>query len=294
MKCRQFCPQMHSTLPLVPDGLYAPEIAEHSLEKIKRHNYYAALFACSMAGKWQHRVYIGLYAGAGRAVIKGSGHLVETSAVAVIRQDCPFTKYIFVDDDPRCISALGERIAAISSRRDVELIESSVNSAIDRVEAAMPKFGSGHGEGLLALCFVDPFRVDLDFAVIRRLSRFKIDFLVMLPFGYDLRRNLRRYLDDNADDRVAALIDHRNWRRAWRAQGKADRHFVRFALENFNLAMERLGFRQRDIDDTVSVKVTGMGVYLYSLALYTRHELGEQFWRTTIAGTAPPQLSLGL
>jgi len=30
-----------------------------------------------------------------------------------------------------------------------------------------------------------------------------------------------------------------------------------------------------------------MGVYLYSLALYTRHELGEQFWKITIAGTEP-------
>jgi hypothetical protein len=35
------------------------------------------------------------------------------------------------------------------------------------------------------------------------------------------------------------------------------------------------------------VKVTGMGVYLYSLALYSRHPLGEQFWKTTLAGTHP-------
>lgn len=37
---------------------------------------------------------------------------------------------------------------------------------------------------------------------------------------------------------------------------------------------------------TISIKVTRMGVYLYSLALYTKHPLGEKFWKTTIAGTA--------
>jgi hypothetical protein len=68
---------------------------------------------------------------------------------------------------------------------------------------------------------------------------------------------------------------------------------VRFILGKFDQAMERLGFRRRQMEDTVSVKVTGMGVYLYSLALYTRHELGERFWKTTIAGTEP-QYGLGI
>jgi hypothetical protein len=83
------------------------------------------------------------------------------------------------------------------------------------------------------------------------------------------------------------------WRNEWRRRNESDRHFVRFAIEKFDAAMERLGFRRREMKDTVTVHVTGMGVYLYSLALYTRHELGEQFWRTTVKSTQR-QMDLGI
>ena len=113
-----------------------------------------------------------------------------------------------------------------------------------------------------------------------------MDFLITLPLGFDLRRNLRRYLENEEDERVARLIDDPHWRAEWRDRQQADRYFVGFALEKFNEAMERLGYRRREMKDTVPIKVTGMCVYLYSLALYTKHPLGEKFWKTTIAGTA--------
>lgn len=268
------------------DGHYLPEIGAHSLEKLRRHNYYAGIFSKAMAEKWTHRVYIGLYSGAGRARLRSTGEIVETSAMSVLRQEVPFTKYIFVDSDPRCIEALGQRISALERDRDVTLIQRPVNDAVPDIFDAMPRFDPAVGEKMLSLCFVDPFRLDLDFDVIRRLNRYRMDFLVMLPLGFDLRRNIRRYLEDEEDERVARLIDDPQWRAEWRARQEADRYFVRFALEKFDDAMERLGYRRREMKDTVSIKVTGMGVYLYSLALYTKHPLAEKFWKTTIAGTA--------
>ncbi|MDB4950565.1 MAG: Three-Cys-motif partner protein [Gemmatimonadetes bacterium] len=275
------------------DGHYRPEIKAHSLEKIRRHNFYSALFSKSMRKKWANRVYIGLYAGAGRALIQPGSELVETSAVSVFRQEVPFTKYIFVDSDRRCIDALRARIDAIPAAFDVTLIHKEVNCAVPDIVRAMPRFSPATGEGMISLCFVDPFRVDLNFEVIRQLSRYTMDFLVMLPLGYDLRRNLRHYLTADVDNRVAALIDSPNWREEWRKSREPDRHFVRFILKKFDKKMETLGYRQRKWEDTVTVKVTGMGVYLYSLAFYSKHELGEQFWKTTIAGTEP-QYDLGL
>jgi three-Cys-motif partner protein len=276
---------------LSDDGLHLPTIKRHSLEKIRRHNYYAALFAKAMKHKWPQRAYIGLYSGAGRARLADTGEIVETSALAVIRQEVPFTKYIFVDSDNECLTALEARVRAIDPGVDATFIPQEVDASVEEVIAAMPRYGRTEG-GLLSLCFVDPFRVDLDFRVIKELSRFRIDFLVMLPLGFDVRRNLRRYLDD-PEDKLGALIDSADWREEWRARGEPDRAFVRFVLMKFDQAMQRLGFRECDISRTVPVKVSGMGVYLYSLALYSRNELGEKFWKTTIAGTSP-QLGLDL
>lgn len=167
------------------DGLYLPEIRAHSLEKIRRHNYYADIFSRAMAGKFRHLPYIGLYSGAGRARLKESGEIVETSALTVLRQPVPFTRYIFVDSNPRCIDALRTRIQALGKDFDVTLIQRPVNESVPEILSALPSQEQARKEGLLGLCFMDPFRIDLDFDVIRQLGRFWLDFLVMLPLGFD-------------------------------------------------------------------------------------------------------------
>jgi three-Cys-motif partner protein len=274
------------------DGCYLPEINRHSLEKIRRHNYYAAIFCKAMRRRWPQLAYVGLYSGPGKARLAGTGQVVETSALSVLRQEVPFTKYIFVDADERCIDALRIRANELGRDLDVTYICANVNDSVDAVCAAMPRFSKEHG--LLSLCFVDPFRVDLDFDVIRELgSRYMMDFLVMLPLGYDVRRNITRYLGDQDADRLARLIDNPRWREAWRTSGKSQREFVRFVLEQFDAAMQRLGYLERELEDTVHVKVTGMGVFLYALALYSKHPLGTTFWKTTVRA-ADPQYGLGL
>lgn len=275
--------------PLEPDGLYTPEIKRHSLEKIRRHNFYAAIFSKGMRKKWPQRAYIGLYSGPGRAIV--DGEIVETSAMAVIRQEVPFTKYIFVDSDQRCIDSLMARIAAVGEDRDVTPICRNVNEAVDEVVGALPPFSKDRG--LLSLCFVDPFRADLDFEVLRRLGQFRMDFLIMLPLGFDIRRNLARYLRDEEADRIARLIDLPDWREAWRASKRPDREFIRFLLEKFDEAMARVGYKAREMKDTVNIRVTGMAVFLYALALYSKHDRGIEFWKTTLKGT-DPQLDLGV
>ncbi len=277
---------------LEDDGFYLPTIKRHSLEKIKRHNYYAQIFSKAMHRKWPQRAYVGLYSGAGRAKLADTGEIVETSAMSVFTQEVPFTKYIFVDEDTRCIEALAARIGVLHSKFDVKFINGKVNDSVDAVFDAMPSYNS-KDRGLLSLCFVDPFGANLDFEVIRKLSNFQMDFLVLLPLGHDLRRNFLHYLRDEEDERVGRLIGAPDWRTEWRASGENDKKFIRFILSKFDEAMVGLGFRNREMKDTVSIKIVGMGVYLYSLALYSRNEAGEKFWKTTIVGT-DPQLGLGL
>src|SRR4051794_6347810 len=119
-----------------PDGLYTPTIKQHSLEKIRLHNRYAAIFASAMRSKWQQVAYVGLYAGAGHAHVSGTSEIVETSALAVLRQPTRFTDYIFVDQDPACIDALTRRAAAFGSDVRVKMICDDVNQSADKVRLA--------------------------------------------------------------------------------------------------------------------------------------------------------------
>lgn len=273
--------------PLVvePDGLYTPDIKRHSLEKIRLHNRYAQTFAAAMYRKWPQMAYLGLYAGAGHAHVAGTTETVETSALAVLRQQPRFTDYIYVDNDPRCVSALTTRTAPLVGNARLTIIPGDVNESADAIVRAMPTFGPDHG--LLSFCFIDPFDLQLRFDTIRALSRFRIDFLVLLMLGVDARRNFRLYLDDPASSRIGDLIDCPDWRNEY----QPGQNVIHFLLSKFDQAMQRLGYPSAS-DQAHPIRVTGMGVLQYVLAFYSRNPLGARFWRDARAGITP-QLNLG-
>jgi three-Cys-motif partner protein len=274
------------------DGFYTPRIKQHSVEKIRIHNYYLALFTTSMKARWPQRAYLGLYSGPGRARIESTGEIIETTAMSAFRPRFPFTKYIFVDNAPRCIEALEARIAALPDRHDVTVINADVAGAVPQIIQAMPAFRPGHG--LLSFCFIDPFSAALDFQVIKSLgSRYKMDFLIILMLGRDVRTNFRHYFDDPTDTRIASLIDDLNWREEWRERGLRRRDLVRYLLEKFNNAMTRLGYKAALPGDAHPIRVMGKNVFLYSLVFYSKNDLGRQFWEATRKG-ADPQIRLDL
>lgn len=267
---------------LPDDGLYLPEIKAHTLEKIRLHNAYAERFTASMWRKWPQLAYIGLYSGAGRARVSKSNEIVETTAVGVFRLQHSFTKYIFVDKDPRCIEALRERITRVPGQFDVSLLEGDTAMVVHLVRQALPVFGPGHG--LLSFCFVDPFAADLKFETIQALSGYRMDFLILLMVGRDLRTNLARYRDDLASTRVADLIDCPDWRTEWR--NSRDRNIVRFVLATFDAAMVRLGYLSAAEHLRRQITAAGTGVLQYVLVFYSKNELGQRFWKDILTSAA--------
>ena len=263
---------------------YTPIVKQHSLEKIRLHNYYASIFTTSMKQQWPQLAYLGLVSGAGRATVEETNEIVETTAISAVRRADPCTKYIFIDNDKRCIRALQTRIDTLQTEPDVTLIPEDVNAALPKIIAAMPTVRPG--QGLLSFCFVDPFSAEFDFKIIRTLgSKFRMDFLILLMLGRDIRTNFKRYYEDPNDTRIAALIDDPDWRAKWAREERPQRYLIRFLLESFDAAMTTLGYHTARPADAHSVRISGKGVFLYSLVFYSKHKLGRQFWKTTRSGT---------
>ncbi len=271
---------------LPSDGLFLHGIKPHSLDKIIRHNYYARIFATSMKRRWPQRAYLGLYSGPGRARIETTGEIVETSALGALRLPDPFTHYIFVDKDPKSTSALLRRAAVSGCEADVKVLTGDVNDLVPEIKKALPRFS--REKGLISFCFVDPFAADLQFDTIRKLAAFKVDFLILLMLGRDVRTNFQRYYEDESNSRIADLIDCPDWRAEYRRSGEK---IVRFLLRKFDEAMVGLGYQSSRDDLTHQVKIAGKNVFLYSLVCYSRDSLGRSFWRETLNRT-DPQLGL--
>lgn len=268
-------------LIVAPDGLYTPDIKAHSLEKIRLHNRYAAVFATAMRPRWKQLAYVGLYAGAGHARVAGTMDVVETSALSVLRQQVPFTDYIYVDRDPACVEALRVRSALLKGSAKVTILNADVNESAAAVRSALPRFSKENG--LLSFCFVDPFDLQLQFDTIRSLSDLRMDFLVLLMLGVDARRNIDQYRRMEAPDRIGKLIDCPDWRTKY----PSNRKIVPNLLGEFDQAMQRVNYLSASDDDAHWIKIPGMGVMLYVLAFYSKSQLGKKFWRATRTSLNP-------
>ncbi|MGH7483873.1 MAG: three-Cys-motif partner protein TcmP [Longimicrobiales bacterium] len=267
---------------LSDDGLFQHAIKAHSLDKITRHDFYASVFSTAMKKKWPQRAYIGLYSGPGRARIEATGEIVETTAMGAVRVPDPFTHYIFVDDDERSTKALENRIGNAATGADVTVLTGDANEMVPDIKKALPDFS--RRRGLISFCFVDPYAANVRFQTLRDLAEYKIDFLILLMLGRDARTNLKRYLEDENETRIADLVDCPTWRQEFRSSGES---IVRFLLRKFDQAMTGLGYLACQDDLVHQVKIAGKNVFLYSLVLYSRSELGQQFWRETLTRTNP-------
>lgn len=89
----------YKTVDVVPDGLLYNEVGAWTEEKHRLVAYYAAEFSGAMKGKFQKRVYIELYAGAGYSRIRDTDRIIPGSPINALTLKEPFDKYIFCEEN---------------------------------------------------------------------------------------------------------------------------------------------------------------------------------------------------
>jgi three-Cys-motif partner protein len=239
-----------------------------------------------MKEKWDERVYVDLFSGAGLARIKDSPKFVLSSPLLALTVNDPFDSYIFCDQNPICIEALKLRANRIAPDAKAHYITGDANSVIGEVISQMPPFSADHR--VLAFCFVDPFSLsNLKFETIRALSTRFVDFLVHLP-AMDPRRNVDIYAGNS--DIVDIFLGDTRWRDEW-AKQKNKVTFDFFVAQQFGIRMTGLSYEHSGLSESVFVRSTEKNLPLYRLAFFSRHDLGAKFWKE-IKRCIDPQLRL--
>jgi three-Cys-motif partner protein len=256
------------------DGLHTPEVREWAERKYRLIGHYAEMFATSMKDKWASRVYIDLFAGAGRGRIKETSRIVATSAFLALGVRNPFDRYVFCDLNPDCIGALGTRVARSYPDRDTRYLTGDANHLVDAVLQEVPQ--PRPGAGVLSFCVLDPFKLsDLKFRTIERLASIFMDFLVLIPSHMDANREQVTYMG-SGNTTIAEFLGNPNWRSEWR---KTRRQFGTFVVDQFGRSMRRLGFIYEGPGEEVLVTLPKKNVKLYYLAFYSKNKLAMKFWR---------------
>lgn len=271
------------------DGLFMHEPAGvHTTQKHRRIGIYAEMFATGMKNKWDHRVFIDLFAGPGHCRLKETGNVVLGSPLVALTIPDRFDLYILCEDHTEAMAALMKRVNAMKTGADVCYVRGDVNkpTIVDKIIRHLPS----RREKSLYLCFVDPYNLAFEFATIRRLADARrVDFVVNLAFGMDGNRNLEQYYLREENDRIDKLLDDPDWRSKWRTSGQSVNEFL---AERFSAAMESIGYPSVTFDRMCPVRSSG-GSLLYYLAFYTqdRSDTAGRFWDATLK-YSDPQISL--
>ena len=262
------------------DGLLLPEVGSWTTTKHRKLSYYCSLFASSMKKKWDCRVYVDLFACAGKCKLRESAKIVPGSPLLALNVDVPFEKYVFCEADPENMSALQARVEKYFPDKDCSFILGNVNRSLEKLFDAIPKF-TREFKGL-TLCFVDPYRIgDLDFFTLRQIAeRLYVDFLVLIPSYMDIGRNEANYTrDDNTS--LDKYLGTSSWRVAWAERERRTQKFGIFIADQFCNRMKELRYLYEGLEDLELVRGTEKNLALYHLGFFSRSDLGRRFWQET-------------
>ncbi|MDZ4797949.1 MAG: three-Cys-motif partner protein TcmP [Bryobacteraceae bacterium] len=266
------------------DGLLTPEVGGWAAEKYRLLALYDELFATGMKNKWDQRVYIDLYAGAGVSRVHGSGKFLKGSPLIALTLPDPFDKYIFCEGNEDLLEALKTRVERLRPQANVAYVSGSCDIEVDKILGQIPK-GSATNR-VLSLCLVDPFDFGLKFETLRRLSTVFMDFVVLLAIGMDANRNYEHYVDGNST-KIDEALGNRDWRERWRTVGVKRSDFRPFLAAEFSRSMESLDYLTKPLDRMRLVRSDQKNLPLYYLALFSRSEIAFKFWDDVLKYSTP-------
>ncbi len=273
------------------DGLICPVVRKWAESKYRLLFLYDELFATGMKYKWDRRVYIDLYAGAGHSKVQGTDRILKGSPVLALTVSHPFDKYIFCEEDKELLDALKIRAKRISPQADVAYIQGSCDDQIDEICKSVPQ--PSFTNKVLCLCLVDPFDFGIKFDTIRRLSKFFTDFVVLLAIGMDANRNYDHYVDGNST-KIDEALGNTEWRQRWNDLGGRRSEFRQFLAAEFSKSMEALGYLHQELDQMKLVRSDDKNLPLYYLAMFSRHTTAGKFWQDVLKyGTDQSSFSWG-
>ena len=262
---------------LQDDGLITPETNSWAEEKYRLVWNYASIFAASMKLRWHCRVYVDLFSGSGRSRIKHTKRIVPASPMLALDLPYRFDKYVFCDADLIKIDALESRVLVDYAKVDVKYVRGDTNNSTNEILDQIPV--GRRDFKVLTFCFVDPYKLEnLAFDTIKKLSTRFVDFLVLIPSGMDANRNESHYTHPQ-NGTVDRFLGRKIWREEWKRARLRRQAFGDFLTDAFGKQMMDLGYVYTGIDETELIRLTAKNVLLYRLAFFSRHRLGDEFWK---------------
>ncbi|HEY0968968.1 MAG TPA: three-Cys-motif partner protein TcmP [Opitutaceae bacterium] len=244
----------------------------------EKHNlltYFGRMFSTAMKPTqwkkgWKDRIYLELFSGPGRCLVRETGKEELGSPLKIIDQE--FTRFIFVDISTPAARALELRLAGHPNADKVEIWNGDCREALQKIDIP---------SGALTFGFIDPTGLaHAPFSLIETLRRkTRGDLLINVQHGMGIKMNLHQYHpDSDADCALTLFLGDDSWKKLL---GKSPGEFFRDYLELYKKKLAVIGYGHSK--NQVMVKMKG-SIPLYLLLFASAHELGQNFWDKAVKG----------
>lgn len=267
---------MNKSLPAAhDDGLYlGKEVGAWTEDKHILVSLYDELFSTGMKNRWDNRVYIDLYAGAGLSKVRGANKFLWGSPLLALAVHDPFDLYVFCEKDPDELKALKNRVKTHFPETDVRFVPGDCDTNVEEILSHVPQ--GSQANKVLSFCFIDPFDISIKFSTVRKISARFVDFLILLAFHMDANRNLATYMDP-ANRKVDEFLGLANWRKKWESLPEP-KDFPRFLATMYARQMATLDYLPIEFNQMKQVRSDVANLPLYHLALFSRNQLAFTLW----------------
>jgi hypothetical protein len=106
----------------------------------------------------------------------------------------------------------------------------------------------------------------------------KVDFLILLALQMDANRNFIYYSEED-NKKVDLFIGKNNWREPFMNMEVSRNDFISYLSNMYDENMNRLGYKVKNEGLKPKVDAEEYNLALYYLAFYSKHELGNKFFK---------------
>jgi three-Cys-motif partner protein len=261
------------------DGLPIRDSGAWIETKHKLLTYYAHLFATGMKNRWKSRVYLELFSGPGRCVIRKTAKEDFGSPLKVIEHE--FTKFIFTEMSLPAAEALSQRIEPFNNAGNAEIWCGDCAEAVQKIRIPTDS---------LTLAFIDPTGIGhAPFSLIETLhGKTRCDLLINIQHGMGIKMNIHQYTPDAGEESaLTRFLGNDSWKQIPRHN---PREFFRRVLELYKTQLDELGFSF--IGREVLV-MNDQNTPLYLLLYASRHPKGKEFWDKAMKAVLPMEFDIG-
>ncbi|HTX92085.1 MAG TPA: three-Cys-motif partner protein TcmP [Anaerolineales bacterium] len=265
------------------DGLSTREFNKWTAEKVDYLRRYIYMFGVSMKNmKLRRRSFIDLFCGTGKFKIEGSSNYYLGSSLIALTAEVPFTHYYFSDSNAENVEILQKRSASLDFQKKFMVGDSNklVRDIVDELLTVDKKYIPGVWPSL-NLAFLDPDGLELEWQTVATLASVnRMDLIIHYSQG-GLTRNLSKFFAAEGETLIDRFFGDTEWREIYAHHRDKPEGVHRYLIDHYKEKLQSLGYKEiKEEGWTEPLLRNRRRVPLYRLLFASKHELGNEFWKT--------------